>query len=498
MSGPGRLRPTQVPEDAPHDACIVGAGIAGMNALVVASGYETSSSRVALVDSRSRVGGMWVDTYDHVRLHQPHGNFTAGNIGWDLAVPRGHLASKPEVLDHFRRCLDLTGRRVTLDDRLGWTYVSHVEGDGVVVVTLEDPGGRRRELRTRRLVKAFGHRVELNDPLELSSGRIRSITPELMTSYDDEMRADSAPVWIVGGGKTAMDAAHLLITRFPGREVNLLAGPGTVFTRRDTFFPEGAARWWSGVPLNTMVRATARRFDGTNEDEVRDWFQATYGNGPIDEPRDYFGAYLSDVESAVIRRGLTTAAREYLVDAVDAVGAADGVELVLRSGGRLRTASGSWVVNCTGSLLRGARHPHEPLVSPSGKVLSLQMRSSSTGVFTSFAGYYMTHLMYRDKLLGSEILTLDVEELFTKAKALSVYASMSISMHNLSVAAEALPTKVLLDCGLDYDRWFPPHRRIPGTVDFLRTHRRDRQHHRRTLETIRDRFDVRCGPLEPG
>ncbi|WP_418001807.1 hypothetical protein ACNO8X_16105 [Mycobacterium sp. PDNC021] len=27
-------------------------------------------------------------------------------------------------------------------------------------------------------------------------------------------------------------------------------------------------------------------------------------------------------------------------------------------------------------------------------------------------------------------------------------------------------------------------------------HRRDREHHRATLDTIRERYDVRCGPLE--
>ena len=44
------------------------------------------------------------------------------------------------------------------------------------------------------------------------------------------MRASDAPVWIIGGGKTAMDTAHALITEYPGREVNLVAGRGTFFS----------------------------------------------------------------------------------------------------------------------------------------------------------------------------------------------------------------------------------------------------------------------------
>ena len=54
------------------DVVIVGAGIAGLNALFAASQYLSRDQKVILVDRRERVGGMWVDTYDYVRLHQPH------------------------------------------------------------------------------------------------------------------------------------------------------------------------------------------------------------------------------------------------------------------------------------------------------------------------------------------------------------------------------------------------------------------------------------------
>ena len=50
---------------------------------------------------------MWVDTYDYVRLHQPHGLFTAGNIKWTLGQDPSHLATKGEVLDHFEHCLNV-------------------------------------------------------------------------------------------------------------------------------------------------------------------------------------------------------------------------------------------------------------------------------------------------------------------------------------------------------------------------------------------------------
>ena len=81
----------------------------------------------------------------------------------------------------------------------------------------------------------------------------------------DEMRASDTPVWIIGGGKTAMDTAHALITEYPGREVNLVAGSGTFFVSRDRFFPTGARRWWGGALVSSIAVEVARRFDGTNE-----------------------------------------------------------------------------------------------------------------------------------------------------------------------------------------------------------------------------------------
>ena len=84
------------------DVCIVGAGLAGLNALFVAGRYLSRDQKVILIDRRERVGGMWVDTYPYVRLHQPHPMFTAGNIEWTLGQDRSYLATKGEGLDPLR------------------------------------------------------------------------------------------------------------------------------------------------------------------------------------------------------------------------------------------------------------------------------------------------------------------------------------------------------------------------------------------------------------
>lgn len=470
------------------EVCIIGAGITGLNALAVTTEYLATGERVLLVDSRPRVGGMWVDTYDYVRLHQPHGNFTAGNVRWNQGHKREHLASKPEVLQHLQRCLEESRRKITVDELWGWDYDSHTEGADGVLVTLR-AGDQTRVVRTKRLIKAFGHRVVPNAPLKLSSEHVQSVTPETLIS--SQALASGAPAWIVGSGKTAMDTAQALLRNRPDREVNLVAGPGTIFSRRDTFFPTGSRRWWGGTRINAMSQDTARHFDGTNEDDLRRWFVAKYGTSPFVDPGDFFGAYLSDAECEAIKNGVSSVRMEYLTDVIDGP---DGPELTFRSGERQVVPADSVIINCTGGLLR-AIHPYEPYVSASGNVLSIQMRSTTTGVFSSFAGYYLPHLMFRDRLWDAGLYAMDMEELSAQAKPLVLFASLTISMLNLGLMSEKLPPKVMLDCGLDYDSWYPLPRRLVGATKFMLTQRKDRAHHVKTLETLSSRFGVKAGRL---
>lgn len=473
-----------------HEVCVVGAGISGLNALVVAAGHLPRNAPAVVVDSRPRAGGMWVDAYDYVRLHQPHPIFTAGNIKWQLDAPPSHLASRTEVLDHLRHCLDVAGSRLTLDERFGWTYLGHTERAGLVDVRLQAPDGTTHELVTRRLVKAFGHHVRPSEPLPTTSSRVRSITPETLDL--EALRQGDAPVWIVGGGKTAMDAAHRIITEVPGREVHLMAGPGTIFARRETFFPTGPRRWRGGTPINTMAREVSDRYDGTNEAAVNDWFRPTYGTGPVADAATYYSAYLSDAENRVIADGLRTAERTYFADAVDRD---DGdVDVVDRDGRSRRTAPGSWILNCTGFLLRDVPD-HEPYASTTGNVLSIQMRSSTFGAFSSFAGYFTTHLMFHGRLGDVPLYELDLVGLQRKEPSAVIYASLVLTMHNLSLIVDALPKRVLTQCGLDFNLWYPLPRQAAGVARFLATHHRKRRHDQRTLDTIARRHGVRCGPL---
>src|SRR5271163_5259951 len=187
------------------DVCIVGAGLAGLNALFVASQYLSRDQKVILVDRRRRVGGMWVDTYPYVRLHQPHPMFTAGNIEWTLGRDRAYLATKGEVLDHFEHCLDVIKQRVQVDELFGWAMEYDEQTDGIVRITCRSSDGQVLVIEAKRLIKAYGFRVIPLDPLEVSSQRVQSVSPDFCDVRTDGMRDSDTPVWIIGGGKTAMD-----------------------------------------------------------------------------------------------------------------------------------------------------------------------------------------------------------------------------------------------------------------------------------------------------
>jgi hypothetical protein len=475
------------------DVCIVGAGITGLNALFVARRYLSSEARIILVDRRQRAGGMWLDTYDYVRLHQPHPFFTAGNIEWTLGKEREHLAGKDEVLEHLQHCLEVIKQDIQLTELFGYELEDTEEAGGTVRITCRSHDGRVIDIEADRLIKAYGQRIEANEPLELSSERVRSVSPEQLDVRGAEMRASGAPVWVVGGGKTGMDTAHALITGQPGREVNLLAGPGTFFINRDRAFPRGLRRWWAGEPISGVLTQLARRFDGTNETEVMDWYRSEHGTWLTPESGNFLAAFLSEAENETITSGLNDVVTDYLVDVADRNGSS---EVILRSGATKPCEPGSWVVNCTGSLLRG-EHPYEPYTSPSGRVLSIQNRSSTLPFpLGGTAAYFLTHLMFLDRLAQVPLYEADAEELRRKASPyVMASALLSLHLYNLSLVADAVPARVFTQNGLDIDRWYPLPRRLLASARFMLTHQRDRRHHKRTLDTVAERFGVRCGPV---
>jgi hypothetical protein len=473
------------------DVCIVGAGIAGLNALFAASRYLSRDQKVILIDRRTRAGGMWVDVYSYVRLHQPHPMFTAGNIEWTLGKDRSHLATKGEVLDHFQHCVDVIKERVRVDEYFGWDFESEEEVNGIVRATCKAADGRTLVVEAKRLIKASGLGVTPNEPLDISSKRVHSVSPDYCDFRAGDIRESDAPVWIIGGGKTAMDTAHLLITECPGRQINLVAGRGTFFSSRDKLLPRGARRWWKGIPTTTVAAQISRRYDGTNESEVQHWYRDTYGTFLTPHADNFVLGILSEAENQTISAGLNDLVMDYLEDAVDLNGT---TELVFRSGSTKTIQPGSWVINCTGYVGLTEERPYEPYVSPSGAIVSINMRSATLHL-PSYAGYFLAHLLFMDKLSEIPLYEVDWQQLRHKSPLAFPWVLFALIQHNISLIYDNVPSRVFNANGLDFDKWYPLPRRLPSMTRFVLTHRRERERQRRVLDTARERLGIRCGPL---
>lgn len=473
-----------------YDLCIIGAGIGGLNALFVASQYLASDQRILLIDRRDRVGGMWVDTYDYVRLHQPHPFFTTGDVKWTFGKERSHLASKTEVLDHFQHCVDEARKSVGVTELLGHTMEDIEETDDVVRVTCRSTMEDLVTITADQVIDACALDVDALQPLALSSSQVRSVSPETCDMRTGEIANDNSPVWVIGSGKTGMDTVHALVTERPEREVNLIAGTGTFFMSRDRMFPNGAKRWLKGVRPNYMLTAMADRFDGTNELDVFNWVRDNYGTGPIPQAQHFWLGALSEAESDRIHSGLGKVVMDHLADVVDTDG---GAQVLLREGSPIDIAPGSWIVNCTSHFNFRERIVDIPYVSASGRVVTIGV--SGMFGFTSFAGYFLTHLLYSGKITEIPLYSADGNALIKQSAPGTVMGALTLSQYNLGLAFDYLPAKVFQGLGLDFDRWYPAPRRLVGQLKFVARHKRQREHYRRSLDTLSERFGVRIGPV---
>jgi hypothetical protein len=479
-----------------YDLCIVGGGMCGLNALFAATRYLTKQSRVLLIDRGKDFGGMWGETYDYVRLHQPHPMFTAGNIPWTLGKKPEHLATKAEVLAHIQECMEQLRQKVTLVEMLGCEYVCHteseVDGDNHVDVFFHPLGSQQPQLqiRTKLLVKAFGFRVPINDPIKISSLQVHSVAPQdALLKRTDDAHADK-PVYVVGGGKTGMDTAHELIKRYPGRKIYLLVGKGTVFTNRNHAFPTGLRRWWGGNTSVASYSDIAMRFNGDNAAETMEYYKQRYSVNLDGGFKHFMLGVLSEEENTQIKKGIAEVICDYLTDVIDVEGAPTAI---FRSGEKRKVEPGSVIVNCTGYVLRQP-HEYEPYLSESGSVISIQP-TSSIHVLTTFAAYFLVHLHYLGKLKTLPLYELDQQTLIAQDKQVSSLAAMVQLLFNTMVIIDAVPMRVMDECGLDYDRWYPLHRRIIGFIKLKINHGKYTRHIRQSLDRVRDRTQVHCGVL---
>lgn len=474
------------------DVCILGAGIAGLNALFAVSRHLSPGQKVVIVEQKTAAAGMWRTTYDFVRLHQPHPMFTVGNYRWRGQSDPYHLATRAEVVDHLQHCFEQLAGDARLEPYLGYKYLRHDEQltTGVTVECRRESDGTALRIRARRLIKAFGYNVTPLEPFAFSSRHVLSLAPESPDLLQRiEQTSPGAPIYIVGGGKTGMDTAHMLMRALPQRPVRMLIGDGTMFLNRDSTVPGRIRRYYAGRTGLEVFLDVAKRFDGRNEVQVMDYFRHTYCVSLDATCRRYMFGLMSPRENREISRGLDEVIRDHLVDVLDSP---TRPMLVLRSGRRRTIEPGSVFINCTGYL--GATGEYEPYLSAGGRVLSIQS-TSTVHFLSSQSAYFLAHLLMLSKLADAPLYEVHVGELRSSSRDVFSPTAITTTLYNTSVIASRLPQWIHRENGLDLTALFPTHRRLLGLAKlmfFTRLHPRQLTD---TLDVVRQRFNIRLGPL---
>ncbi|MDA0824560.1 MAG: potassium transporter, partial [Proteobacteria bacterium] len=455
-----------------------------------------ASAKSMLVDKNPDVGGMWSETYDYVRLHQPHKMFTAGSIPWTINKEPAYLASKPEVLDQFRYCLERLRAKLSLAEFYAYTYEEHREVltdegyEAHVICTPSHANQKPLLIKAKKLIKALGFRIPTNDPLKFSSPNVRSLSPNDQNVLGTELAESEAPIYVVGGGKTGMDTVHALLTNFPNKQINFIVGRGTIFINRNKSFPRGWGRWWGEPTTLEYTIDLCLRYDGNNENEVFEAFKSERCVHLDGTGEQFVFGLLSEEENVAIAAGINELIPDYLTDVVDIEGQ---TTMIFRSGEQKPIEAGSWFINCSGYVLR-EEHVYEPYISEQRTVASIQP-TSGIHFLTTFASYFLVHLFYLGKLDTLPLYEIDYESFVPKNKVAWPFAALTQSLYNTLLIMDAVPNKVMTDCGVDFDRWFPFYRRLMGGLKLKRNANHYLDHFRSTLDSVRDRNSIRCGEL---
>lgn len=478
------------------ELCIVGAGIGGLNALFAACQYLDQDSKVILVDKNSICGGMWIDTYDYVRLHQPHRLFTVGDIPWTITRSPEYLATKLEVLDYLQHCLELMRKKVRLVEYYGCelTTTSELVQDGSCHVEIDfRRGSGENELlhvKAQRCIKVFGHRIKPIPPLTLSSDQVVSLSPHQICSMNTDQSHSEKPIYLIGGGKTAMDTATEILTRFPDRKVTMVVGKGVFFINRNKLFPTGYKRWFGGLFPSSLFNDMTMRFDGLNEASILDYFRESYCVYLKNSFEHQEFAILSEEENDFIKSRLHGVVDGYLSDVLDVGGIPT---ILLDSNTQMPVEAGSFIVNCTGYLHR-EQHPYEPYCSKYGAILSVQA-TSMVFPLTTYSAYFLTHLLFLGKLKKLPLYELDIFSIRARNMTTKIFTIQTLMLYNLLVISEAVPLRVMLRFSANLDRWYPKLRLIIPTLKMVLNRRIHINHCRISLDRVRERFQIRCAIL---
>ena len=479
------------------DLCVIGLGISGLNALNSASQYLSINDKIIVVDKRnpsSSVGGMWNVAYPFVRLHQPHPLFTVGNKKWKLNQNPGYLAKREEIVAHFQNCYSDLKSELNITEKFNYEYQGHEEvkagDDYEVYIKFKSTGDNLPPLlvKAKRCIKSIGFNISPNQPMEFSSNKVNSIIPETADLMSGKVAKSGNLVYIVGGGKTSMDVATLLLNQNPKLKLNFIIGKGTYFFNRDIFFPQGFKRNWTGRTVNEALMDITLRYDKDNLESAIQCIRETYCVGPFSKATHNLFGILSPSESRFIEEGVQEAIYDYLNDVIEKEGR---LFINYRSGKQQHVESGSWFINCTGYMF-AKKENSESTLSSHGKVLSVNKSRSTLG-FTSLEGYFLPHLWFRDLFKDVPIYELNHADLAKKSKEAFLFGASAQIIHNTLSIFESLPFKVINDCGLNFEKWYPLHRQAFVLMKLLLNKKQYLYQISDVLEHIRNTYKVEGG-----
>lgn len=449
------------------DVVIVGAGLAGLSALVVANKYLTSNEYALIADIRPSFGGHWQDTYGYVRLHQPYNYFTAYDKPWQLERDPLYLASGHEVFEHLNQIgqaeMKTHGTKALFSHR----YISHqVHGDEVHVMfeSVQNPNNKVL-VRTKKLIDAFPLTHPEIKPLNISSTKVKSITPNMLSETIDNIKENNinnerkCHFIIVGSGKTGMDAVKFLDDSITTPQ-SLIAGNGMALLCRDVFFPRNILqRMFGGKTHFDMFVYAVEEWDGNNENELmRELVRSGIMLSCVDDPHSCFHALQSRQEMANVKRILgDSIVKGRMKDIIEV----DGVPTLVMEDGTRKHIPGLnndqvddiFVVNCTARLVDDK--PATPLLTGNNMVLSPQTVLLHTG----WSAAMMTHMWFGGKLS-------DVQDRFYrvcyhssgKRKGKFYFESALAGVNNLLVCAGNLSDEVMGGDLTNTARWYPGYR----------------------------------------
>lgn len=293
---------TSEARDLETDYLVVGAGAAGMafvDALIEDSGFD-----VVMVDRRHGPGGHWLDSYPFVQLHQPSRIYGVSStpLGKDRVERTGRDAGFYERAGGTEICGyydEVMRHRLLASGRVRFFPMCDYLGDRRFRSRLT---GQVTDVRVRRRVvdaTYMATHVPATDPppFEVVDGA-RCVPVGGLTSVE----TPPAGYVIVGGGKTALDAACWLLDEGTSPDDITWIRPRDCWMLNRAFFQpgDGVVRTFEGIVL--LVEAVAD-CDSTEEVYARlEDGQVVLRTDPAVQPTMMKGATVSLGELDQLRR----------------------------------------------------------------------------------------------------------------------------------------------------------------------------------------------------